>query len=109
MTTYIRRSYPAKKLAILGKRENEIMHAIYSGFSNERLFKAAEKVRAAQLAVLKGKRHYVVDDGNPHFDGFKEVDAKTAEWTSKPVEEIVRYYREAPKDSQLPPPPFAST
>jgi hypothetical protein len=86
MTRYIRRSYPAKKLAILGKRENEIMHAIYSGFPEARLHKVAEKVREAHLAVLKGKRHYIVDDGHPHFDGFREIDAQTAEWTSKPVE-----------------------
>ena len=109
MTSYIRRSYPAKKLAILGKRENEMMHAIYSGFSEERLFKVAEKVRAAHLAVLKGKRHYVVDDGHPHFGGFKKIDAEIAELTSKPVEEIVRDYRKNPKDSYLRPPPFAST
>ena len=93
MTTYLRRSYPAKKLAILGKRENEIMQALQSGVSKERLFKVAEKVRSAHLAVLKGKRHYVVDDGHPHLDEFQELDAKTAEWTSKSVEEIVKYYR----------------
>ena len=109
MTTYLRRSYPAKKLAILGKRENELMHAIHAGLSARKAINAAEKVRAAQLAVLKGKRHYIVDDGHPHFDGFKEIDAKTSEWTSIDAEEIVEQYRNMPRTSHLPPPPFAST
>jgi len=109
MTTYLRRSYPAKKLAILGKRENELSHAVHAGLSQEKLIKAAEKVRAAQLSVLKGKRHYIVDDGHPHFDGFKEIDAKAAEWTSIKVEKIIEQYRNMPRISHLPPPPFAST
>jgi hypothetical protein len=46
-------------------------------------------VRKAQLAVLKGKKHYVVDDGNPNFAGFKKLDLEIAEWTSKTIEEII--------------------
>jgi hypothetical protein len=109
MTTYLRRSYPAKKMGILEKREQELIHAIHSDYTIAKLTKAAEKVRAAKLAVLKGRRHYVVDDGHPHFDGFREIDLETADWVSKTISEIIDLYRDSPRSHRYPPPPFAST
>ncbi len=96
-------------MAILEKREQELVHAIHLGLADSRLRTAAEKVRQAHLAVLKGKRHYIVDDGNPHFDGFKEIDAETAVWSAKTVEQIIEIYRPIPKIHRFPPPPFGST
>jgi hypothetical protein len=82
-------------MEILEKEERELLHQIkiHSGYDSEKLYRAAEKVRKAQLAVLKGKKHYVVDDGNPNFEGFKKIDLEMAEWTSKTLEEIIEKYK----------------
>jgi hypothetical protein len=56
MPSYVPRSLePYKKREILEKREQELMHALKTGFDPLKINRAAEKVRAAQLAVLKAK------------------------------------------------------
>jgi hypothetical protein len=95
MTSYIRRAFPAKRIDILQKEERELLHAIKSDSNTEKLVRTAEKVRQAQLKFLKGKKHYVVDDGNSNFEGFKKIDIEIAEWSSKTVEEIIEKYKRA--------------
>ena len=53
MTAYIARKGVQKKKEILEKREAELLHCIKNDAPEEKLAKAAEKVRAAQLAVVK--------------------------------------------------------
>jgi hypothetical protein len=53
MTAYI--ATHQKKLNILHKRERELIHALKHGYTQERLEKAAEKLRIAQLAMFKAK------------------------------------------------------
>ncbi len=57
MTSYIVRQGAQKKKGILEKREAELVHSISKNGSIQKLEKAAEKVRAAQLAVIKCLLH----------------------------------------------------
>jgi hypothetical protein len=98
MTCYIRRSYPAKKKEILEKREQELLHSIKSKYKEEKIFKAAEKVREAHLSVLKGMRYYLFDDGtldNLNTTAIQKIDSETFEWTTKTSEEIIEKYKNA--------------
>src|ERR1700691_5348166 len=93
MARYVARPFPAKKLAVLQRREQLLLREIATGIKSELLFLAAEKVREAQLACLKGKRHYKFNDGTPGFSGFKKIDLALADWKSKTALEIIEKYR----------------
>jgi hypothetical protein len=93
MARYLARPFPAKKLELLERRERQILREIDTGIESELLFLAAEKVREAQLAYLKAKRYYVVDDGSRDFPGFKKIDLALADWQSKTPEEVVKHYK----------------
>lgn len=51
MTAYV--ADHRKKKAIFAKREQELIHALKNGYSKDRVEKAGEKVRSAQLAIFK--------------------------------------------------------
>jgi hypothetical protein len=117
MTSYIRHSYPYKKLRYLQGREQELVHKIRTSAYPEELILSAERVRKAQLAYLKGKRYYLLDpqpsplppelkhlrrkwgnlEGNYDiaFDSnsLAKVEADTNDWLAKPVEEIIEKYK----------------
>ncbi len=57
MTAYVVRKGAQKKKGILEKREAELLHHIKSESSGDKLANAAEKVRAAQTAVIKCLLH----------------------------------------------------
>ena len=50
---------PYKKKETLLKREQQLRHALFSGAAPDRLRRAAENVRTAQLAVLKAENELV--------------------------------------------------
>ena len=95
MTSYIRRSFPAKRLEILEMEERELLHEIHSGYETEKLHRAAEKVRKAQLAVLKGKKHHATDNGLLNPERYQKIDSEMTEWASKTVDAIIEMYRQA--------------
>ena len=98
MSGYIPRGGPFKPLDVLEKREQELLRELSSPlaeYTAQKIFRAAEKVRNAHLAVLKAKRHYLF----PHDETFAirsgKLDLEVAEWTSKTVEEIIKKYKAA--------------
>jgi hypothetical protein len=117
MTSYIRHSYPAKKLEYLQWREQELVQKIRRGADAGELVFSAERVRKAQLAYLKGKKYYLLDPqpsslppelkhirrkwgnlgGNYDvtFDSNRlaKVEADTNDWRSKSVEKIIETYK----------------
>jgi hypothetical protein len=117
MTCYIRRSYPAKKLELLQWREQELVVKIRKGLEPEELFSSAERVRAAQLAYLKGKKYYLLEpkpSSSPpqlkhlrriegHFErdyvvefdstGVAKVESDIKDWQAKEVGEIIEHYK----------------
>ena len=57
MTAYVVRKGAQKKLGVLTKREDKLLHHISYGISEEKLTPLAEGVRSAQLAVIKCLQH----------------------------------------------------
>jgi hypothetical protein len=117
MTSYIRRSYPAKKLELLQWREQELVQKIRRGLDAGELLTSAERVREAQIAYLKGKKYYLLDpqpsplppelkhvrrswgnlegDYEVKFDSNRlaKVEADMIDWRAKSVEEIIEQYK----------------
>lgn len=96
MTAYI--ANHLKKKRILEKRKQELGHAIINDYSPEKIQRAAEKLRYAQLNVFKcdyAKRtvrpihHYTPDE-------------EAQQWEQYSVEEIIEnYLSENPIDSEV--------
>ena len=92
---------PSKKRGILDQRIVELRHAIRSGPSPDRISRAAEKVRAATLAVIKARRAILAEFRVARSGGFRSpggdsigrqednLGREFQEWSSLTVEEIV--------------------
>jgi hypothetical protein len=59
MPIYPPRRETVKKEEELLKRENELKYAVRNGHPKEKIHKAVEKYRKAQLSLLKAKLHVV--------------------------------------------------
>lgn len=55
------RSNATKKEEQLRQKQQELEHAIRGGLSQDKLVRAAERVRAAQLSQLKARLHWTED------------------------------------------------
>lgn len=70
MPSHPPRSQPFRKAEILAKRIDELIHAIRHGYDVEKIRKAAEKVRFAQVKLRKGKteqfRPFRTEDAQPN-------------------------------------------
>ena len=91
MTAYI--ANHKKKLNTLKKRETELSHAIRHNAGEDRLHKCAERLRAAQLAVLKMK--YSRDSVLPVNTYKPDEEAKY--WIEIDVADIVEIHRKRNK------------
>ena len=89
MTAYI--ANHQKKKAIFEKREQELKHAIQHEFSDQCIEKAAEKLRAAKLAIFKMK--FSRDSVLPASSYVPNEEAVW--WKNRPLEEIVDEYRKS--------------
>ena len=89
MSNYIPRYPPAKKADLLKKRERELRDGMKSGYTLERLIRAAEKVRQAHLGALGAKRA-ALDDGNRAFE---KLEREAHEWHEKTPRAIIEEYR----------------
>lgn len=92
MPTYPPRSHPVKKQEELTKREMELVFAIRSNVATDRLIKAVNKYRQAQLSMLKAKVHTFKENEyqkKPNNVKLEKLEKLTIEWTEKTNEEII--------------------
>ena len=93
MTAYI--ANHEKKNRLFAKRERELLHAIKHEFSNARLEAAAERLRAAKLAVFKC-RFTMNSVRQPHAFSPQQLatcDQRIRLWLAMSTEEIINRYR----------------
>ena len=89
-------SEPLSKLALLGSRLARLRGAVKDGEDPVRLRGAAEKVRLAQLSVIKAKLALIREYPQRDLDGRQaaKLHEDRARWqTIDPVEIIERYRR----------------
>ncbi len=94
MPIYPPRNEPVRKKEILKKREAEIIHAIENLASKSTISKVAEKVRFAQLKLIKGKEESVKYSRNEEQREKTIAKAKHDRdyWENIDVEDIVTMY-----------------
>jgi len=89
MTAYV--ANHQKKKRIFEKREQELRHLIKHGSSYEKIAKAAEKLRAARLAIFKSEYSRLsILPAHTYEPG---VEAR--QWEIISTDEIVEKYRDA--------------
>ncbi len=96
MPTHPPRSLEAyKKKELLARREEQLRHALSSGAAPAKVSRAAENLRAAQLAILKAEQElirYRVETEEKHLR-MASIAEKRATWQAMPAEEIIDQYR----------------
>jgi hypothetical protein len=90
---------PYKKKETLLKREQQLRHALSSGAASERLHRAAEHVRRAQLAVLKAEQELVRYDqqNEERSRHLASIEKRRDSWQSMAVESILQQYSAVPR------------
>jgi hypothetical protein len=92
MPLYPPRSEPVKKAALLAQKEFELKAVIQKKVTADKLNKALEKYRAAQLSFLKAKMHVVKEKELQHKSTSVKIEKLVGEidsWTSKTAAEII--------------------
>ena len=94
MPSYPPRSQPFRKQEILQKREREMQHAIRHDLPEEKLLKAAARIREARLKLYKGileqfRYKKVADSENPGARAQREM----ALWESMELQDVIEHYR----------------
>jgi hypothetical protein len=104
MPSEVPRGNTSKKREQLARRERELQHALRSGFTREKLVRAAEDLRAARLSLLKAERYWAEDGrtrGRDVEERVTKIHNDTQQWMEKPVDEILRDYSvQSPDGSQ---------
>jgi hypothetical protein len=99
MTSYIVRQGAQKKNGILEKREAELVHSISKDVPIQKLEKAAEKVRVAQLAVIKCLLHETEavrpEDEETYGKVWSKLEAQRTCWEEISKADIVARYSKA--------------
>jgi hypothetical protein len=95
------RSNTTKKENQLRQKREELEHAIRSGLPHGKLVRAAERVRAAQLSLLKARLHWALEariqrtgwrPPTRDFGSVEEIEDATRHWTEKTNESIIALY-----------------
>ena len=84
-----------QKNRIFAKRERALIHAIKNGFSSEKIAAAAERLRAAKIAVFKC-RFALYTIREPHTFSAEEMairDKQVRNWISMQTTDIIEMYR----------------
>lgn len=92
MPSYPPRSEPTKKLEELAKREMELVFAIKRNIAGDKLIKAVEKYRQAQLSMLKAKVHTFRENEfqkKPNPIKLEKLEQLTKDWTDKTNDDII--------------------
>ncbi len=96
MTAYIVRKGAQKKKGILEKREAEMLHHIRINASDEKLAKAAERVRDAQNAVIKCMLHETEavrpEDEVRFAEQWRHLEQDREHWETITTTEIIDQY-----------------
>lgn len=95
MPTWPPRSNSTKKREQLVRREEELRHAIRSAAAPAVVMKGAERVRLAQLSILKAERHWTRDIKMRRKNvatGLHSIEKGITEWQEKPVGAIIAAY-----------------
>ena len=69
-----------------------MQYAIKSNFTNEKLNKAIERYRLAQLTMFKAKSHEIQEkefQKKPHHSSIELIEKEIVKWTNKTAEEII--------------------
>ena len=87
-------SEPLSKLALLNSRLTRLRGAVKSGEGPTHVRKAAEKVRLAQLSVIKAKLALVVEypQRDPGGRQLANLRDQEAQWQTLTVEEIIEQF-----------------
>ena len=105
MTNYISRTGGQKKRNILRQKELALKGEIRREASHEKLQKSAEKVRSAQLGLLKALIYEAEPSRSEDEDRSKERLLKLAEendyWKSISVHEIIQSYSEKADETSV--------
>jgi hypothetical protein len=85
---------PYRKKELLGKREEQLRHALAAGMALVKVHRAAEAVRAAHLAILKAEQELIryKPDTEQKAQRIAAIAARRAAWQSVPIDAIVEQY-----------------
>ena len=97
MPIYPPRNEPIKKIEVLEKRMMELEKCIRTNASEEKTINKAEKVRTAQLNLVKAKlailKPYRFEDNtDANKKNIEKLEKEYIEWEKKSVELIVKEY-----------------
>jgi hypothetical protein len=98
MPIFVPRTSPVRKQEILEKREVELSHALRQGASPERITRLSEKVREAQLNLIKAKKHLdqlfrPEDRTNEQGQRLANLNEQTEMWNKYTSKEIIERYK----------------
>jgi hypothetical protein len=92
MPIYPPRNEPVKKKEQLLQRKMELKHALSANLPSDKLNKAAEKYRSAELSLLKAKVHEFQERqyrGKPQLSDLENLENEIQSWTNKTTEKII--------------------
>jgi hypothetical protein len=99
MPSYPPRQNSTKKQEQLQRRQQELQHALRTKLPSNQLAKAVEKVRTAQVSLLKADLHWARQKGLKHFKVSEPAELKeqianlqqqVEKWESMSLDEIIR-------------------
>jgi hypothetical protein len=98
MPRYVPRTASVRKQEILEKREAELRHALRQASSHNRILRLSEKVREAQLKLIKAKKHLdqsfrVEDISAEQEQRLNNLNKQTELWSKYTSQEIIELYR----------------
>jgi hypothetical protein len=98
MPSYVPRTTPVRKQEILEKREAELCHALRQALSPDRINRLSEKVREAQLNLIKAKKHldqsFKAEDRTVEQEQrLENLNKQTELWLKYTSQEIIELYR----------------
>lgn len=104
MAGYVARTGVQKKKAILAKRERELDGAYIRSASDEEIARIIEKVRTAQLGVLKCLHYELApakSEDTRNEAALKNLNEKQQWWMTMSHRDIIRHYCPDLTDSHL--------
>lgn len=98
MPIYPPRNEPIRKIEILEKREMELTKCIRTNSSEEKTNNKAQKVREAQLNLIKSKlaliQPFKVQDKNERTERLRsKLEKEIVAWNNKSIESIIGEYK----------------
>lgn len=85
-----------KKWDALARREHDLICALKHDEKPQKLIRAAERIREAQLAVCKAERGKVgpsAESTERNRRLLADIEMRSAQWSSMPAETIIATYR----------------